>query len=70
MLLTLLANRIKSNNNVQSARVAGGGLIGLEPYRVTLDLLAGKHLIKIQDALVSKAGPDNLMLIGIMKQRI
>lgn len=56
---------VKTWNGTQSARVAGGGVIGLENYRVSFDLYSKGHKITVQDALVSRTGPQDLLLIGI-----
>ena len=48
-----------------SAKVAGGGTIALEPYRVSFTIICNKYKLRFTDALVSKTAPDNMGLMGV-----
>ena len=61
-----LGNKVvKTASNTTSARVAGGGIIPLEAYRVSFEIISKKHVLNFQNALVTRFGPQDIALMGV-----
>ena len=65
-IVKLLGSRVqKIPSPGNSAKVAGGGTLELEDYRVTFELKLKNYVLTFNEALVCSRGPKDLILMGM-----